>query len=75
VWQGLEAIGLQQSGQITDGLLQLWQVALVMVEAQLPHRGRTHQHRGVWINEQGLHRLSEALRIEPPPQQHVLSSR
>ena len=44
--QGLEPIGLKQNRQIADGLRQFRQLALMVLEAQLPNRGCTHQHRG-----------------------------
>jgi hypothetical protein len=36
---GLEAIGLQKTRQIGDGARHVEQLALMMLEAQLPHRG------------------------------------
>jgi len=61
----------QLSAQLLNFLLIRHQLALVVVDAELSVRRRTHNHRRFRITKQGKHPLRQTLQIEPPPQQHT----
>ena len=43
----------------------------MVLEAELLHRGRTHQHARRRVDEQLAHGCGQAIGIEPPPEQNV----